>query len=198
MDGAGSRSALTGGVGLLERAVSYALGSLRLVTPQALVHQTPCAGWDLRALLAHLDDGLVALTEAALLHRVQPAEFAPPPADPVGQVRGHAAQLIGAWVRALPGPVAVGTGPAAMELTAELVATTGAIEVCVHGWDIAVTCGADLPIPVALAADLLEVAPYFVTPADRPARFAAPTALPLAAGPGRQLLAYLGRCPPAG
>ena len=56
--------ALIGGIGLLERALSYALGSLHLVTPSVLPSRTPCPQWDLRALLRHLNDSLLALHEA--------------------------------------------------------------------------------------------------------------------------------------
>ncbi|HKT03728.1 MAG TPA: maleylpyruvate isomerase N-terminal domain-containing protein, partial [Rugosimonospora sp.] len=58
-------TALTGGITLLERAISYTLGSLQLVSPADLPRPTPCAGWDLSALLDHMDDSLLALTQAA-------------------------------------------------------------------------------------------------------------------------------------
>jgi uncharacterized protein (TIGR03086 family) len=60
----------TSGVALLERAVGYTLGSLQLVTPEALSQPTPCRGWDLRALLRHMDDSLAALQEAVDLAHV--------------------------------------------------------------------------------------------------------------------------------
>jgi uncharacterized protein (TIGR03086 family) len=188
--------ALAGAVGLLERALSYALGSLHLVTPAALRRPTPCAGWDLRGLLAHLDDSLLALHEAAAAGRVGPdggRRTATPVADPVAAVRGRATRTLGAWTGADGGhPVVTVDGS---PLTAVLVASTGAIEVAVHGWDIARSCGRDHPIPAALAADLLDLSPLFVTAADRSARFAAPVAVPPASGPGDRLVAFLGRDP---
>jgi NADP-dependent 3-hydroxy acid dehydrogenase YdfG len=45
---------LTKGLGLLESAVSYALASAGLATPQHLPLDTPCAGWDPRMLLHHV------------------------------------------------------------------------------------------------------------------------------------------------
>ncbi|MDJ1137368.1 maleylpyruvate isomerase family mycothiol-dependent enzyme [Streptomyces iconiensis] len=48
---------------LLERAVGYALGAARCVTPALLDRPTPCAGWDLGMLMAHVDDSLAALHE---------------------------------------------------------------------------------------------------------------------------------------
>ncbi|GAA2205968.1 hypothetical protein GCM10009850_014260 [Nonomuraea monospora] len=62
------RRALMAGVALLERAIDYSLGSLRIVTPAALCRPTPCAGWSLQELLQHLGDSLHALNEAATGH----------------------------------------------------------------------------------------------------------------------------------
>ncbi|NRQ35642.1 TIGR03086 family protein, partial [Nonomuraea sp. NN258] len=58
-------TALIQGVALLERAIDYTLGSLRVVTPAVLCRPTPCAGWSLQELLDHLHDSLEALNEAA-------------------------------------------------------------------------------------------------------------------------------------
>src|SRR5215207_8110277 len=49
---------LVEGVGLLERAIGYLLGSLRLVTPAVVSNATPCRDWDVRALLCHVNDSL--------------------------------------------------------------------------------------------------------------------------------------------
>src|SRR2546429_2325925 len=77
-------AAATGGIALLERAINYTLGCLRLVTPEALSHDTPCADWDLRALLAHLDDSLRVLCEAVDAGAVElAADAGTPAADPV-------------------------------------------------------------------------------------------------------------------
>ncbi|MBF8194151.1 maleylpyruvate isomerase N-terminal domain-containing protein, partial [Nonomuraea sp. K274] len=60
--------ALTAGVALLERAIDYTLGSLRVVTPAVLCRPTPCAGWDLQTLLEHVHDSFETLNEAAAGH----------------------------------------------------------------------------------------------------------------------------------
>ena len=62
--------ALTGGVALLERAMGYTLGNLRFVTPADMSRPTPCRDWDLRALLLHTNDSLLALHEAVAAHHV--------------------------------------------------------------------------------------------------------------------------------
>jgi len=81
------------------------------------------------------------------------------------------------------------------DLPAGIVCGTGALEIAVHGWDLARACGHHRPVPPALAADLLEVAELLVVDADRPDRFAPPVAWPAPAGPGERLLAFLGRYP---
>ena len=63
-------TALLGGVELLERAIGYTQGSLVLVSSDMLASATPCADWDLRGLLAHMMDSLVALSEAAELGHI--------------------------------------------------------------------------------------------------------------------------------
>lgn len=64
-----------------------------------------------------------------------------------------------------------------------------------HGWDVARACGQHHPIPPPLAEEMLELAPLFVTDADRTARFAAPIDVPPLASPGDRLIAFLGRRP---
>jgi hypothetical protein len=75
------------------------------------------------------------------------------------------------------------------ELTASMVAVTGAIEITVHGWDISVACGAGRPVPTGPAAVLLPIAPLLITPGARPGLFADPVRLPGPASPGDQLVA---------
>ena len=56
---------------------------------------TPCAGWTLARLLAHMEDALDAFTEAAAGHvAVTPA---PPTDDRVDALREKACALLGAW-----------------------------------------------------------------------------------------------------
>jgi uncharacterized protein (TIGR03086 family) len=183
--------ALVGGVAVLERAVAYTLGSLALVTPDALDRATPCRHWALYDLLDHLGDSMAALSEAAESGRVGAFPVRSRSRGPVlTVVRDGAARLLGAWAAAGdPPPVRVEEAP----LTAPLVAGAGALEVAVHGWDVAESCGADRPIPDALADELLDLAVLFVRSSDRPGRFAAPRPVAATAPPGTRLLAFLGR-----
>lgn len=181
--------ALVGGVTVLERAVAYALGSLALATPARLANPTPCERWNLRELLEHFGDSLTALHEAADTGQVA---LRPPgyPGEVIPQVRDQAVRLLGAWAK-INGdfPVHVEEAP----LSAPLVAGAGAIEVTVHGWDVAEACGASRPIPADLAEELLDLSVLMVRPWDRPGRFAPPRRPPPFASPGDRLLAFLGR-----
>jgi uncharacterized protein (TIGR03086 family) len=183
---------LLGGVGLLERAVEYALGSLDAAADADLTSPTPCAGWDLRALLDHVNDSLLALHEAAALGRVFPDPGDYYAVDPVALLRDRATRLVGAWAAPVPRKeIALGD----VELTAAVITAAGAFEVAVHGWDVARACGADRPIPAPLAEEMLALSPLLVSAADRPDRFAAPVVAPFGAAAGDRLVAFLGRHP---
>ena len=185
------------GFALLERAMGYTLGSLVLVRADLMTAPTPCARWDLRRLLRHMDESLRTLDEAIAAGHLELRAGAPgdadhgdPVADPVGALRSRACRMMGAWADPR-GPTAVTIGDAG--LPAGILAVAGAVEVAVHGWDVAQACGADRPIPSALAAALLGPARLFVDDGDRPHRFGPAVVVRREAGPAEQLLAHLGR-----
>jgi uncharacterized protein (TIGR03086 family) len=183
---------LLGGVGLLARAVDYALTCLDAADGTDLGRPTPCAGWDLRALLDHVNDSLLALHEAAALGRVFPETGDYTGRDPVALLRDRATRLVGAWTPPAPRrEVALGE----LALTSAIVTTTGALEVAVHGWDVARACGADGTVPDELATEMLDLVPLLVSAEDRPERFAPVVATPFGAAPGDRLVAFLGRHP---
>jgi uncharacterized protein (TIGR03086 family) len=191
-------AAQAGGIRLLERALAYTSESLSLVTAASLDRPTPCTEWDVGELLTHMNDSLLALHEAIAIGQVNLApvdEVAlggrPDAQGLVAALRGRGCRMMGAWAVAQGnGPVAVGDAP----LSSGIITAAGALEVAVHGWDVAAAHGCRLPIPAPLANELLDLAPLLVTDADRPGRFGAPL-LPADAGPGTRLLAFLGREP---
>lgn len=182
---------VAGGFELLERAIGYALGTLHLVTPETMDNRTPCAEWNLHQLMAHLNDGVQALTDALASGYVS-AEPIGGETCPVAVLQAEASRLLGAL------SVARGSGAisiAGHPLAVTVVAGAGALEVAVHGWDVARACGERRPIPARLAAELLELAPLLVTDAERPGRFAPAVPLPRGSGPSDRLLAFVGRTP---
>ncbi len=188
---------LSRGRELLETAVSYALAGAALGTPQLLQRPTPCQGWDLETLLDHVSDSIGVLREAMNAGDISASAASPdyprPGPDPIARLRGQAARLLGACSVAGPAERRVAVGD--RELTAGMIAVTGAIEITVHGWDISVACGARRPVPPGLAAVLLPIAPLLITPETRPGLFADPVRLSGPASPGDQLVAFLGRQP---
>ena len=152
------RATLDGSVELLDRALGYTRVQLGDVRDDLLDHPTPCAGWRLGALLAHMEDSLDAFTEAAggavELHA---------PNDTAGRVavlRDKACALMGAWSRPTAGDVVIrddiGGG---LDLGSPLLVATAALEITVHGWDVGQATGRRAPLPDQLAGALLPVAP---------------------------------------
>ncbi|MGC9537811.1 maleylpyruvate isomerase family mycothiol-dependent enzyme [Streptomyces sp. UG1] len=170
---------------LLERSLAYALGSVAEVGPAGLGRETPCAEWDLAELLEHLDDSLDALYEGLTGGRV--GLF--PRADRLCGFRTRACAVLGAWAAGPPRSALVGERP----LDVRVMGAVGAVEIAVHGWDVAQACGRPRPIPVALAAELLSVARCVVAEEDRGVRFAAPVVVPPRARADVRLLGFLGR-----
>jgi uncharacterized protein (TIGR03086 family) len=193
---AGAACAPSGATALLAGAVSYALSACVQVAPEEMALPTPCADWDLEALLAHLAASMADL-EAAIrtghldLDPGHPAAQDVDDDDPVEVLRDRAANLLFACY-AHHGPdrfVLVGGLP----LPAGVVACTGAVEVAVHGWDVSAARGRGSPIPPALATRMLRLSPLLVT--GREGLFGAPVQVPAQASPSDQLVAYLGRHP---
>ncbi|MGH3496763.1 MAG: TIGR03086 family metal-binding protein [Nocardioidaceae bacterium] len=183
---------LAGAFGLLERSVAYTRASLGLVAPDDLTRSSPCAGWDLRTLLQHLHDSLTALQQAGESGAVElcPAPDVASTADLVEALRSRASSLLGAWANNEGADL---VSVAGCPVTATVLASTGALEIAVHGWDVARACGHDRPLPPRLAEELLVLVPLVVTDGDRPRRFAAALDVPAHAGASERLLAVLGR-----
>jgi uncharacterized protein (TIGR03086 family) len=195
-----------GATALLAGAISYALGGCVQVAPGEMARPTPCADWDLAALLAHLAASMADLESALRTGHLdfdpdELAEAKPEPGhpaasslvggDPVEVLRDQAANLLSACYthHSRDRFVLVGGLP----LPAGVVACTGAVEIAVHGWDVSAARGRGRPIPPALATRMLRLGPLLVL--GREGLFAAPVQVPPQASPGDRLVAYLGRIP---
>lgn len=153
-----------------------------------LARRTPCESWDLEMLLLHLRDSLAALHDGIGHGRVGMAPEPPAPEeDPVSAVRVRAVRLL----RASVSPARVDIGDRL--LCGEQMAAAGAIEVAVHGWDIAQASGRRTPIPPELADELLRICPLVVPDSQRHPLFAEPVEPAPDAAPGDRLVAFLGR-----
>jgi uncharacterized protein (TIGR03086 family) len=190
-------AALHGAVELLERSLGYTRVQLTDVRPDHLARPTPCAAWDLRALLVHMDDSLEAFLSAARgrveVGPVEPAGPAPPTERYVDALCRKACALLDAWTVARPvDPVAVGD----LTLEAPVLVATAALEITLHGWDVAQTTGRRTRIPTDVAASLVGVSYAVIGEDDRGPRFASPRPVSAEAPADARLLAWAGRFAP--
>ena len=191
MDTATGQSRPPGAVELLERAIAYTRASLVQVTEADLDRPTPCRGWALRDLLAHMDDSLEAMGAAAQATSLSLVPSEPPTAgaDLLDSICLRARGLLGHWHPERGGGVELGE----LSLPRELLGAVGALEITLHGWDVAEAIGQPRSIPPGLAMDLWPVARDHVTEADRPFRFGPPVEVSDWATPATRLLAHSGR-----
>jgi len=143
-----------------------------------------------------MNDSLLTLHQAIAVGHLDDDnddDYGDPGLDPVASLRNRGCRMIGAWANARdPGDISI----VDRVLTPGIVAAAGAVEVTVHGWDVARACGQDRPVPRALAEELLELCPLFVRDADRPTQFAPRVDLtPALDSPSDRLVAFLGRDP---
>ncbi len=111
-------------------------------------------------------------------------------------LRQKACGLLVAWGHERPEQVTIGDRVA----PTSMVAAAAALEITVHGWDVAQATGRATPIPETLAASLLPVAGGLVSPCDRGRLFAPVLDVPDDSSAETHLLAFLGRdrsIPPA-
>lgn len=189
------------GVELLEQAVTYTRSALAAVTLDDLARPTPCADWCLADLLAHLDDALDAFTEAAggevWLSPASPALLGRPVATAAG-LRAKARDLVQAWHRPALVVGAGGVEVGGVGVPATAVVLTAALEVAVHGNDVARSVrGLPDPdlrrLPGPLARGLVGAADVLAPADDRAGRFGPPAPVPPGADDSVRLLAHLGR-----
>jgi uncharacterized protein (TIGR03086 family) len=174
---------------LLDRSLGYTRAILARIddADATLALPTPCGQWNLGQLLAHMEDALDAFTEGAggtvsLDPRV-------PAVVRTAALRRKACDLLGAWSTHRPAVVRVGD----QEAPTAVVAAAAALEITVHGWDVAQSLGQPAPIPEELAACLLPIADAIVAPHDRGTLFGPVLDVPDTSSAEVHLLAYLGR-----
>jgi uncharacterized protein (TIGR03086 family) len=187
----------------LRTLLASALAQLRRliggVRREQLVLPTPCAQWDVRALLGHV---LAVVQRSALVGE----GGSTPPGFRVLRIESDhwrhafdtsAARARSAWARpqALTDTTA---GP--WGLVPAPVALSGfVLELAAHAWDLAVSVGDRAGLDPGLARAALQIATRLV-PAelrDDGGAFGPPVPAPAGADPGTQLAAYLGRRVPS-
>jgi uncharacterized protein (TIGR03086 family) len=133
------------------------------ITPDQLGLPTPCAGWDLRRLLAHMmgqHNGFAAAARGETSDRSVWADR-PPGGDPAGEYAAATTAVIEAFSadgvlgRRMWLPEIRDGGPFPAELA---IGFFHFIDYVVHGWDVAATLGTDPGFDPDLVHDALEQA----------------------------------------
>ncbi|HEX3647837.1 MAG TPA: TIGR03086 family metal-binding protein [Pseudonocardiaceae bacterium] len=184
------------------RAVRTSVALVRQVTPDRLDLPTPCAEWDLRALLAHLTVQHVGFARAVAGERTELADWRPSPlADDFAAAYDRAADLV---IESFGAPGATERRAYLPEIRNGVTVPGGMamgfhfIDYVVHSWDVAAAIGAPVEFDDDVLAAALRVAGQVPTdPASRGPGTAFDPVLPEPAGatPLARVLALLGRSP---
>ncbi|MCX5269323.1 TIGR03086 family metal-binding protein [Streptomyces sp. NBC_00199] len=194
VDGGGRGSAL--GIGeLLGRARERAEPVLRGVPDAALAGPTPCAEYDVKALVNHVFQVVVQFQRLAAKEE---SEFGEAP-DRVGagpdwreRLAAETDLLVAAW--SAPGAEEGTTG--AMDMPARLVGSMALLDLTVHVWDLARATGQDFPeADEAVVAELAGAVAVLEPTARRMGVFGEAVAAAEDASPFERLLARTGRDP---
>jgi uncharacterized protein (TIGR03086 family) len=183
----------------LRSSLASALAQLRRligrVRREQLALPTPCAHWDVRALLGHV---LAVVQRSALVGEGAPtvggAQMVPiEPGHWRHAFETSAGQAHSAWARpqALTGTT---SGPWGM-VPAPVALSGFVLELVAHAWDLAVGIGEPARLDPDLAAAAMRIATR-LAPAelrDDGGAFGPPRTAPAGADPATQLAAYLGR-----
>lgn len=163
-----------------------------------LGNATPCAGWTVRDLLAHLVGGNVLYVAAA--SGAQPDWSARDAIeigladDPATQFRASSAALAAAVAR--PGALEVDWSMPWGDTPGNHAVAVHAVDVLVHGWDLAVATRQDVVLDAGLSEYALAiVAAYPASAWGDGGFFADPVDVDPSTPPGLRLVAALGRTP---
>jgi uncharacterized protein (TIGR03086 family) len=179
-----------------QRAVAGALAMIANVQPEDLARPTPCAEWDVRALVNHMI-GVCLGFNAAL--REKPLDPDKRDADLVGDKPAAAyavasAAMMGAWQA--PGALERTLQMPFGEMPAARAAQIVVGDQSIHTWDLATALGRPYAMPDDLADGVLEFMQQFGGSVTRgPTTFREPVACPPDASTQDRLLALAGRQP---
>lgn len=181
-------------VGLDREAVFASLAIVGRVRREDLERPTPCEGWSVADLLAHMSVQHRGFAAAA---RVETADWVPVKAsDPVADYVLAAGEVLTAF--GAPGKTLLLPEITTTPVPAELAIGFHFLDYVVHTWDVAAALG----VPLSFDADVLQaaVAGARQVPGGearvRPgAAFAPSLAVTEQAGPLAELLGLLGRSP---
>ena len=175
---------------LLDRARDRALPVVAGITDDDLSKPTPCADYDVRALLDHL---LHVVVEFQKLAAKQDADFSHTPSYPDWRTRypAESAKLVDAWGE----PGATDGISGSMQMPAQTVGELALLDLTVHASDLAQATGRHFePDPEVLTA-VADLVAQMGPMAVEWKVFKEPAEAPADASPFERLLAATGRDP---
>src|SRR5882757_8793829 len=184
-----------------EQAIASTARTVKGVRTDQLAERTPCAEWDVRALLNHLIGTLwlsqALFTDAAPRHPMAPGGL--PASDLAGDDPAAAYEEASAAALA-----AAGTGDALTRLhvtplgdmPGPALAGFTTLDILVHGWDLAKATGQPAALEASLAGHALDFAQQALTTQETRAGRIGPEVAVAAGAPVTDRLAgFLGRKP---
>jgi uncharacterized protein (TIGR03086 family) len=177
----------------IERATAFAQHKVKAVSLEDMAKPTPCAEFDVRALLNHMIGGLAMLTTAAQGEKGEIPKGDQFDAQPGDTYERRREILLSAMC-----------GPGVLErnwempfgsMAGETMAGIAFMEHLIHGWDIAKATGQDSGMPTNLVEECMAV----VSPMDAMLRMPGvcgpPVTVPEGASLQDRLIAFMGRTP---
>ncbi|WP_225823029.1 TIGR03086 family metal-binding protein [Streptomyces naphthomycinicus] len=182
---------------LYARATAQAARLVRTVRPEQLAAPTPCAEYDVRALLSHVVAGTrrIAVVGESDEGRSLPLFASDVPDDGWADAYDESRELaVKAWEsdERLASTVRVPWG----EMPGRVALSAFVMEIVAHTWDLSEAVGRPLPLDPELAEFSLATARRALPDGPREGRpFDAPVPAPEGAGAYDRLAAWLGRAP---
>jgi uncharacterized protein (TIGR03086 family) len=175
---------------LLDRARDRALPVIAGITDDDLSKPTPCADYDVRALLDHL---LHVVVEFQKLAAKQDADFSHTPSYPDWRTRypAESAKLVDAWGE--PGATEGISG--SMQMPAQTVGGLALLDLTVHASDLAQATGQRFEPDPEVLAEVAGLVAQMGPMAVEWKVFKEPAEAPADASPFERLLATTGRDP---
>jgi uncharacterized protein (TIGR03086 family) len=177
---------------LLAWSAGWVHDLLGALEPEDLSAATPCAAWDVAALVSHLVEGNRSMASAVAWGAPVPLPVEPG-ADPSGAYRAATQALVDAFAE--PGALRRYVTADGEDVLVEVVQLVAISEQLLHGWDLARALGSSSsPAPEVVAA-ALQVLPPLAAARAGLGYYAAPVEVAETAADMDRLAALFGRQP---
>ncbi|WP_395570383.1 TIGR03086 family metal-binding protein [Streptomyces sp. BK79] len=179
---------------LIEAAARQTVPVVRGIGDDALIVPTPCADYDVRALVDHLHHVVVQFQELAAKRE---ADFSTTPSTvrPDTDWRAEFARETGALVTAWAAPGAEEGTSGQLGLPARTVAHMALLDLTVHAWDLAVATGQPYEADPEVVAELVDAVEAMAPQAREYGVFGPEVPVPARATALERVLAMTGRDP---